>query len=35
MSEHLGWQEKAVIILSILVNLWGVVSIIGFNLVSF
>jgi 4-amino-4-deoxy-L-arabinose transferase-like glycosyltransferase len=35
MSENLGWQEKALIILSILVNLWGVVSIIGFNFVSF
>jgi hypothetical protein len=35
MSENLGWQEKALIILSVLVNLWGVVSIIGFNFVSF
>ena len=35
MRENLGWQEKAVIILSVLVNLWGVVSIIGFNFVSF
>ena len=35
MNENLGWQEKALIILSILINLWGVVSIIGFNFVSF
>jgi hypothetical protein len=35
MNENLGWQEKALIILSVLVNLWGVVSIIGFNFVSF
>jgi len=35
MSENLSWKEKAVIILSVLVNLWGVVSIIGFNFVSF
>jgi len=35
MKENLGWQEKALIILSVLVNLWGVVSIIGFNFVSF
>ena len=35
MRENLGWPEKALIILSVLVNLWGVVSIIGFNFVSF
>jgi 4-amino-4-deoxy-L-arabinose transferase-like glycosyltransferase len=35
MKENLGWQEKALIILSVLINLWGVVSIIGFNFVSF
>ncbi len=35
MRENLGWEEKALIILSVLVNLWGVVSIIGFNFVSF
>jgi hypothetical protein len=35
IGENLGWQEKALIILSVLVNLWGVVSIIGFNFVCF
>jgi 4-amino-4-deoxy-L-arabinose transferase-like glycosyltransferase len=35
MRENLGWPEKALIILSLLVNLWGVVSIIQFNFVSF
>jgi hypothetical protein len=35
MRENLGWTEKVLIILSVLVNLWGVVSIIGFNFVSF
>jgi hypothetical protein len=35
MRENLGWEEKALIILSILVNLWGVVSIIKFNFVNF
>jgi 4-amino-4-deoxy-L-arabinose transferase-like glycosyltransferase len=35
MRENLGWTEKSLIILSVLVNLWGVVSIIGFNFVSF
>lgn len=35
MSEKLSWQEKAIIILSILVCLWGVVCIIKFNFVSF
>ena len=35
MRENLGWPEKALIILSLLVNLWGVVSIIKFNFVSF
>jgi len=35
MRENLGWEEKALIILSLLVNLWGVVSIIKFNFVSF
>ena len=35
MSEKLSWQEKGLIILSILVNLWGVVTIIKFNFVSF
>ena len=35
MRENLRWLEKALIILSLLVNLWGVVSIIKFNFVSF
>jgi 4-amino-4-deoxy-L-arabinose transferase-like glycosyltransferase len=35
MRENLSWQEKTLIILSLLVNLWGVVSIIKFNFVSF
>ena len=35
MREKLGWPEKALIILSVLINLWGVVSIIKFNFVSF
>ena len=35
MSKNLDWQEKALIILSLLVNLWGVVLIIKFNFVSF
>ncbi len=35
MSENLRWQEKAIIILSLLVNLWGVICIIKFNFVSF
>ncbi len=35
MRENLGWEEKALIILSLLINLWGVVSIIKFNFVSF
>ncbi len=35
MRENLGRTEKALIILSVLVNLWGVVSIIKFNFVSF
>jgi 4-amino-4-deoxy-L-arabinose transferase-like glycosyltransferase len=35
MRENLGWTEKTLIILSLLVNLWGVVSIIKFNFVSF
>lgn len=35
MRENLGRPEKALIILSILVNVWGVVSIIKFNFVSF
>jgi 4-amino-4-deoxy-L-arabinose transferase-like glycosyltransferase len=35
MRENLGWPEKALIILSLLVNLWGVVSIIKFDFVSF
>lgn len=35
MRENLGWEEKTLIILSILINLWGVVSIIKFNFVSF
>jgi 4-amino-4-deoxy-L-arabinose transferase-like glycosyltransferase len=35
MRENLGWEEKALIILSVLVNLWGMVSIIQFNFVSF
>lgn len=35
MRDNLGWKEKALIILSLLVNLWGVISIIQFNFVSF
>jgi len=35
MSGNLRWQEKGLIILSLLVNLWGVVAIIKFNFVSF
>ncbi|HLN89952.1 MAG TPA: hypothetical protein VK253_07790 [Candidatus Binatia bacterium] len=35
MREKLGWEEKTLIILSILINLWGVISIIKFNFVSF
>ncbi len=35
MRENIGWPEKALVILSLLVNLWGVVSIIKFNFVSF
>ncbi|MGE5533763.1 MAG: hypothetical protein ACM3UN_05385, partial [Bacillota bacterium] len=35
MRENLGREEKVLIILSILVNLWGVVSIIKFGFVSF
>jgi hypothetical protein len=35
MRENLGWEEKALVILSVLINLWSVVSIIGFNFVSF
>jgi hypothetical protein len=35
MREKLGWPEKALIIFSVLVNLWGVVSIIKFNFVSY
>ncbi|MDR1993427.1 MAG: hypothetical protein LBQ98_08060 [Nitrososphaerota archaeon] len=35
MRRDLGRAEKALIILSVLVNLWGVVSIIKFNFVSF
>lgn len=35
MQENLGWSEKTLIIISVLVNLWGVVSIIKFNFVSF
>ena len=35
MRENLGLAEKILIILSILVNLWGVVSIIKFDFVSF
>jgi 4-amino-4-deoxy-L-arabinose transferase-like glycosyltransferase len=35
MRENLGSPEKALIILSLLVNLWSVVSIIQFNFVSF
>jgi 4-amino-4-deoxy-L-arabinose transferase-like glycosyltransferase len=35
MRENLGWEEKALIILSILINLWGVVSIVKFDFVSF
>jgi hypothetical protein len=35
MTENLSWQEKALIILCLLINLWGVVAIIKFNFVSF
>jgi len=35
MRTNLGREEKALIILSVLVNLWGVVSIVKFNFVSF
>jgi len=35
MGEKLSWQEKGLIILSVLINLWGVVAIIKFNFVSF
>jgi 4-amino-4-deoxy-L-arabinose transferase-like glycosyltransferase len=35
MRDNLGWAEKSLIILSILVNLWGVVSIIKFDFVGF
>ena len=35
MQEKLGWSEKSLIIISILINLWGVVSIIKYNFVSF
>jgi len=35
MRENLGWEEKILITLSILVNLWSVVSIIKFGFVSF
>ena len=35
MRDKLGWSEKTLIIISILINLWGIVSIIKFNFVSF
>ena len=35
MRENLGWTEKVLIVLSVLINLWGVVSIIKFGFVSF
>jgi len=35
MRENLGWEEKILIILSILINLWGTVAIIKFGFVSF
>jgi hypothetical protein len=35
MREDLGWSEKALILLSLLVNLWGVVAIIGFGFTSY
>jgi uncharacterized membrane protein len=35
MQTKLTWSEKTLIIISILVNLWGVVSIIKFDFVSF
>ena len=35
MRENLGWEEKILIILSILINLWGTVAIIKFDFVSF
>jgi hypothetical protein len=35
MRNDLGWSEKTLIIISILINLWGILSIIKFNFVSF
>jgi hypothetical protein len=35
MRENLGWAEKTLIILSILINLWGTVAIIKFVFVGF
>ena len=35
MGENLGWKARALIILSVIVNLWGTISIIKFNFVSF
>ncbi len=35
MREDLGWSEKVLILLCLLVNLWGVVAIIGFGFSSF
>ena len=35
MRENLGWIEKVLIVLSLLINLWGVVAIIKFGFVSF
>ena len=35
MREKLGWSEKTLILLSLLVNLWGVISIIKLNFVGY
>jgi len=35
MRANLEWEEKVLIILSLLVNLWGVISIIQYNFVGF
>ena len=35
MTENLNWKEKSIIILSIMVNLWGIIAIIGYNFISF
>ncbi|MEM2110458.1 MAG: hypothetical protein QXX08_01090 [Candidatus Bathyarchaeia archaeon] len=35
MREKLGWSEKSLIILSMLINLWGVISIVKFGFVGY